>query len=479
MNLPYDDILKRKDSKEASDSGLLLWQHNFSAFILFFAVPFLLFAVFLRVVLPENLWFLSWLIVWLLKPLFDRLILHVISIRFFEKDADIKSMLRGLVKNILRGLAGDLLWRRFSPLRSAMMPVRVLERNIKTADKFSQRRKNLEKGGIGFCIFLTVWGLAVEAALLAGEILFFLTMSEFISKEIVYSINGFFDIEIFIYTAWCLNFILVETVYICMGFSLYINSRVDIEGWDIEIIFRGLAEKLKNTKIIAVFALSLTFLFFPVKASADEITPDFSGDTPMSILKTILDSPDFGGVEESWGIRFKNQDNETEAPAADIEQFQQYQRFFAYVLRLTLISLIAGLAVVLLFYLRRIKWNKKENDSYSAEKLTQINPDDTKQLLEKAAAFYKQGETRLAWGYCACAAVKSVSFCRDIIFPLHATEYDCMQIAGSRIKNSAEADSFEKIMKNWIYLAYAGRLPPEGSFEEALGFCRSLGTQNE
>jgi hypothetical protein len=39
---------------------------------------------------------------------------------------------------------------------------------------------------------------------------------------------------------------LVETLYVCMGFSLYINSRIEVEGWDIEITFRSFAEKLRK-----------------------------------------------------------------------------------------------------------------------------------------------------------------------------------------------------------------------------------------
>ena len=143
------------DSREAADAGLLLWRENFVNFILFFAIPFWLCAFFTRL-LPGKILYFSYLILWWLKPLFDRIILHVISVRFFESGASLRRLCRGLGKSLWRGLLGDLLWRRFSPLRSAMMPVRMLEfagNQRKKNRLIPERKKNLKKGGIDYCFF--------------------------------------------------------------------------------------------------------------------------------------------------------------------------------------------------------------------------------------------------------------------------------------------------------------------------------------
>ena len=468
---------RRMDSKEASDAGILLWRQNLAAFIPFFALPFWIFAFFTRIIFPANLQYLSWLTIWLCKPLFDRLILHVISIRFFDKGADYKRLRKGLIKNITRGLAGDIFWRRFSPLRSVIMPVRVLERNIKISKAVSERKKNLEKGGIGFGFFLTVWGIAAEAALLAGEVLFIRTIFEFLANDLLYAIEGFADIEIWIFAAWCFNFMLVETIYVCMGFSLYINSRIETEGWDMEITFRGFAEKIKNATLIVLVSACL---FFPAKTFAQEAEKT-AQDIPFETLKTILESPDYGSVEETWGIRFKNQQQQQQREDTEIDSdlIKRLQQTFAYALRFILIIIIAGLLALLIFYLIKMKMSKTgRTDNYSEDIIFNHIDEDPKKLLEKAVNYHKQGEIRLAWGYCAAAAVQSWSLYRGIKFPANATENDCVNIVCEKSDNSMEASAFGRFLKTWVYLAYAGRLPPEGSFEEAVNFCITLGAQN-
>ena len=477
------NTFRRKDPREAADAGLLLWRRNFAAFLPFFAVPFWIFAFFLRIILPGSLQYLSWLIIWLCKPLFDRLILHVISMRFFETDAGYKRLRKGMAKTIFRGLAGDLLWRRFSPLRSVMMPVRVLERNIKTAKVISQRKKNLEKGGIGFGFLLTVWGIAAEVTLLFGEVFFFSTIMQFIAQDFLYSIESFADVEIYFFAAWCLNFILIETIYICMGFSLYINSRIETEGWDLEITFRDFAqcaEKFKNgLKNTALIILLSVCLFLPAKTFADDADQAMP-DVPLETLKAILDSPDYGSVEESWGIRFKNQqERQREEIEFDSDLLLRIKQIFAYTLRFILICVIAFLLALLFIYLRKIQLNRNvTSDNYSENILLSSHEEDPALLLEKAVNFHKRGETRLAWGYCAAAAIQSWSIYCGIKFPADAAENDCVNLVIEKSNNSRQAADFGKYIKMWIYFAYAGRLPPEGSFEEAVNYCITLRTQN-
>jgi len=470
--MKVDVSFRRKNFREAADSGLLLWRENFVSFIPFFAIPLWVCAFSLRIFLPENLQYYSWLIVWLLKPLFDRLILHVVSIRFFERDAGLKRLCRGLVKNLWRGLIGDLLWRRFSPLRSAMMPIRVLEKNIKSRKANRERKGYLKNGGIDYCFLLTIWGIAVEIALLIGEILFVITMSEFLAKGLLSSIESFADIEIYIYAAWCFNFILVETIYVCMGFSLYINSRIAVEGWDIEILFRGFAEKLKNSgKTIAIIALLLVTCFMPVPAFADE--------TPIASLQTILESPDFGGEKDSWGIKLKKPLEQMDMPNINTDFIEELRKIFAIILRFILIIIIAGLLVLLFYYLSKLRTKKPGKTKRSAASILQKKPiEDPKILLGKAIKFHERGETRLAWGYCTAAAIWSWPTYQGIVFPPNATESDCASLVISKANNNSQAHTFNKIIKHWVYFAYAGKLPPEGSFEEAINLCKNLGAGN-
>jgi hypothetical protein len=241
MTMPLAGVLtpRRRSVWEAADAGTLLWRENFMYFLPFFALPFWTCAFALRF-LPDSFQPWSALGIWLLKPLFDRPLLHIISIRFFEKDPNFKRLFKGLGKSLVRGLPGDLLWRRLSPWRPVMMPVRVLE-NLKP-QSVRQRKKLLVRAGIDFCILLTIWGFLLELILLAGEISFAVFMAKIMEGNIAPLFDDFLKRgELFFFAAWCVNCMLVESLYVCMGFGLYLNSRLELEGWDLQVLFRRFA----------------------------------------------------------------------------------------------------------------------------------------------------------------------------------------------------------------------------------------------
>jgi hypothetical protein len=243
MNVSFDSALqlRRRSVWEAADSGILLWRHSFAYFIPFFAIPVWITACAL-LLLPDNFYFLSYLLLWWLKPLFGRLVLHVISRRFFGSPAPSRlgELCRGLWGTMLRGLIGDLSWRRFSPARAAAMPIRVLEHI--GPQQIRLRKKALVPGGLNFCTFLTTFGLCLEAMLLAGESMFTVLMMNMFPalSNLEYNIE---IIKILFFIAFCFNYILVESLYVCMGFGLYINSRVEVEGWDLQILFNKFSER--------------------------------------------------------------------------------------------------------------------------------------------------------------------------------------------------------------------------------------------
>jgi len=494
VKIPFEGSLKRKDIREAADTGLLLWRNNFIYFVPFFAVPFWICAFSVRL-FPDFPLFWPWFIIWLLKPFFDRLILHVISIRFFESGAGIKRLCRGLAKNLRCCLAGDLLWRRFSPLRAVMIPVRILEENFKTGTKIAERKKNLKKGGIKYCSLLSFWGVAVEITLLFGETFFFMIMADLFSNGLTFDLfNSSDNVEIFLYTAWCINYMLIETIYVCMGFSLYINSRTIVEGWDIEIIFRKFAGKYKNKLINGVLIIFLTSLFFPVKTYSGDLELFTAPDAVyIEELKDILNSPEFGGEQDTWGIRFKNQEKDKSIDFSKINLnpcAEKIRSIFAYFLQFILFSLLMATLLFLFYFI--IKFKKQKFAGTNVHKTTETlynNPmENPELLLEKALIFYKHGEKRLAWGYCAAAAIISLQLYRGFTFPPNATESECINIVNSKtanknpakreICNIHEIKTFSGIIKHWVYFAYAGRIPPDGSFEEAAVFCKSLGAAN-
>jgi hypothetical protein len=221
------------------------------------------------------------------------------------------------------------------------------------------------------------------------------------------------------------------------------------------------------------------FVFFPAEVSADDRTSLFTGENvPLEELQTILDSPDFGGEKDSWDIRFKRQRERTDIPYTDINFDPQL--IFAYILRIFIIALI-GAAVVFLFIFARKIINKKNHIGKKSlmTALHGIPPENSDALLEKSLDFYKQGELRLAWGYCTAAVIQSWQLHRGIVFPADATESDCASMVNTQAGDYAEIKKFDRLVKYWINFAYAGKNPPPESFNEAVCFCKSLRTLTE
>ena len=226
--------LRRRGSWEACDSGLLLWRQNFIPILLFSGIPLAALAIAVRhAPFPVQV---SSIAIWWLKPLWDRFGLHVIAIRFFQPQCSFRRLFTGLGKGLVRALPGDLLWRRFSPWRAVRMPVRILE--ILKGKNYRQRISFLKEGGLDFGFFLQIFCLCLELAVLAGEIGFTIIIMNFWSDDAAPGLLDFIKkYELYIFCLECFNQVLVESLYIAMGFGLYINSRVAREGWDIQLIF--------------------------------------------------------------------------------------------------------------------------------------------------------------------------------------------------------------------------------------------------
>jgi hypothetical protein len=449
-----------------------------------------------------------------LKPLFARPILHITAVRYFDDGSGngIKRLFRGLGASLVRGLPGDLLWRRLSPWRSVMMPVRVLE-NLKPR-RVRQRKKTLLNGGIDFCVFLTIWGSILNIALSLGELLFFAVMVQMFRPDYYVSFSVFLNrFELPFYTIMCINYILVESIYVCMGFSLYLNSRVEVEGWDLEILLRDLASRRKNVSglpkaagmALVLLVLSLMFIVPSVSyaengsgqgisdqsVNADDAIPpgeqgtvfEKNSNPPLEDLERVFASKDFGGEKESWGIRQKNPQEKKEGHEPELAPWVEKIRLvFAYILRALLVLAMAFAAIFAFLYLRRMLPGKNSIGNRKHEQSVLIRPDaDPQKLFSRSLAFYEQGNIRSAWASCFAGLAAAMIRYQGIVLPAGATEYDCLvqvrrwaAAAPSAVFAPELCDNFAAFIRDWIGLAYGGIMPAEGAFERAVQFGLSL-----
>jgi hypothetical protein len=191
---------------------------------------------------------LAVIILWWLKPAFDRVLLHVLSGAVFGATPTLRETCAALKRLWWNnGLFAALTYARFNPARSFTLPVVQLEgMRGKLAAK---RRRALAREGSGAAIGLTVMSMIIEATM--GFSLYLL-LNTLIPGEPVFSfswqsmMNPEKDLSAH-YLSNAINAVVIsalEPFYVAAGFAIYLNCRTAIEGWDVELQFKRMAARL-------------------------------------------------------------------------------------------------------------------------------------------------------------------------------------------------------------------------------------------
>lgn len=477
-------LLRSRSGWEAADAGILLWRQNWPALLFFFGVaPALFTAVLFALPFPAENY--AGFVLWWLRPFFDRFALHVAAVRFFEPDSSFGRLFRGLGKTLRRGIVGDLLWRRFSPFRSARMPIIVLE-GLK-GQALKKRRAAMSQGSLYFGFPVTVICLALNFVLLYGEIAFVAAVFEFIrpgyiTGEFWEHLSGLSTLSVVL--SW-FNLLFVETLFVCMGFGLYINARVETEGWDIELLFRKCTEKAKKRAWeggakTAALLLALAFFLVPAAARAQNAgtpelntrehfeAPSLSPEDAES-LDEVLASEDFGAEKPGWKIRLKKDidfNPDLNLNLRDLK-FPGIREIMGIVMRTILILAAAFILIWSARYFYRYRAAFMPKKSGAKSRALPSGGDDPARLLEQAEDMYRGGAIREAWALCFRAFLAAFGCLRGTAVPPETTEYEALALAG-------EQAGFSRFVAQWIGLAYGGARPAAGGFEQALADCRLL-----
>ena len=381
------------------------------------------------------------------------------------------------------------------------MPVRILERL--DGKNFHLRKTALVPGGLNFCFLLSGLCFILEGILLMGEVLFgVMTIRLVIPSALSYIIYSD-NVELIIFAAYCFNYILVESLYVCIGFGIYINSRVEVEGWDLQLLFQKFAgskssagRKKPDLKILILLCFLIFNLLGPASgiANADEALYGDAGNyfpagfpsagtEQLDMLEEILASRDFGGYREGWGIRFRYREDTETSDSDNASGFlfdelwvERIRRIFSYLLRtIVVLSALAFLVFVFYWYnnLRQSHIEEKPPDRGKTLSNPVLHGESPESLFSKAEDFFIRGNYREAWAACLSGYLGAYNKHHSLSFPADATEYGCLALLRKTLP--AEAESFGELVDNWILFAYGGRNPARGAFEKALALGRGIG----
>ncbi len=296
--------LRRRTPWEATDLGLAMMQRWWRPVYAAHAAVMLPLAAALILAgwLADAIWF-AILVLWWLEPLYDRVVLHVLSRAVFGDAPAARTVLGSAREWLGTGLFPALTLHRFDLARSFNLPVVQLEGS--RGREARARRALLGRRARGTAAWLTVVWLHFEAALLwsAGAITELLLPAQLeraqTSEE---SFLGLFEAarlasveDALVYVAVIL---LLEPFYVAAGFGLYLNRRTLLEGWDIEVALRRIAERHAAAALVLIFTLAFA-VPGPVEAR---------DKNPKAEITEVLKAPEFGHFQETtrWQARDKS-----------------------------------------------------------------------------------------------------------------------------------------------------------------------------
>jgi len=431
----------------------------------------------------EQLW-LAMLLLWWLKPLYDRVALHVVSRAVFGEVSGLRSTLAQAREWLGTGLIGALLLGRIDMARSFHLPVTQLEgqrgRNRRA------RRSLLGRRTHGYAVWLTVACLHFEAVfvwsadMLAGLLLPATAQAGTSFWEGVFAgaqMGDVFAISDFL--AYAAAVLLVEPLYVAAGFALYLNRRTLLEGWDLEVALRRIAEQrsgaARGIAVAAVALLATALLALAPAGQAQAQAPEASAaKNPRAEIAEVLKDPEFPHTRETtrWQRRGSG-----EIDIGGQDRDWTWLRAIGYAFaKLSEVALWIGAAPLVSFALLwasrmmpRAPLSPRASyrpppSLFGMELAPETLPDD---LQGAVRALLAAGRVREALGLLYRATLSALVHGHGIELQASDTEGDALARVHAH-GEAATAQYFGVLVVHWQSAAYARRLPASADVERLL-----------
>ncbi len=478
---------------EAIDLGLrLTGEHSIALFKGWMASVFLLGLLILGICHQSVGWGIF--LIWWLKPIWECVALHPLSRSLFGEHSTWRETMMvlpdELLKNkglVLMGVvltalgwflhsdSGDaanskagfvflywcvvfgLLFYRSSLSRSLVLPIRYLE-DLGGA-RYKARYQTLFYRSVSSAIGLTCICLLMELLLCGSQVYFALLMlpdGVEISESLTW--DAFLEEEskflpnwIWVVLGVCyLNAVsVVAWFYTGAGFGLYVNTRTWVEGWDIELKFKGLGQRL------GLIFLGLLMLGSSARLEANQDA------------QRVLNQEDFR-VDTRPVYEDKGREESSDSkPKAGDGVFAGIGQFLFWMI---VITVIVGLIWVVMRNLYMFR-GSPEGSAGELKKVTtvaglNVEPENLpSDLLSEARKMWESGQYQEALGLLYRGAISSLVTRQLVEIEESDTEMDCLRRVVSR-GEIASASYFSLLTNAWISQAYARRCPNEKIINE-------------
>ena len=439
--------------------------------------------------LCEGGWHLFWSFVWIWFSLGigGRLPLHVVSRELFGEKVTawqvIKLWPKMLVQNLWTAFTS-----RLSMTRGLSLPVSQLE-GLK-GSAYRSRVALLSRNGGDGASQAGMVSLLMVLVIVASCWFFIMMVYQFYGEndllerlfEDLYLHGDDYSNIWLMLLFYCIGLTLIEPLYIGAGFAIYVNSRTMTEGWDIELSFKRLSERLRaNFKVSdahkakssmsgkGMLLLMLSFFLFTTvdslaetaKERVDRITSKEEYTVHQRQEKVYESSSSFGSSSSSGSSHSRSSSSSGGNGWFFLEGISQ-------VIFFGLLAFLIGL-VIWVIMKNKHALNKvnslSEPDDISTVKSV-MGMDVTPESLPKALS----DEAREAWLRGDHHAAMSLLYRGAISWMVNQgrvpivesdTENDCVRRVLDKQEDIERGEFFECLTHSWVNLAYGKSLPAD------------------
>ena len=415
----------------------------------------------------------KWLMLfWWWKPAGMRMVLFELSRRLFGERPGWRASLREIPRAWGRRFWYRFGWARFSP----WLPVTLAVEDLEGLRGAAYRQRCAQVVRRGEAVMIWIYFIADMAAAWFG--LAILLLVKLLIPE---GQDGAWRMAV---ESWDSNdassipLLILRTVVVCVmlamsltdvfvagaGFGVYINNRTWIEGWDVELAFKRMAQRLTKAAALGI-VLGMFCLPAPCHAAAAgerdpaQVIREVKADEAFKVHKVIEKIP--VPSKHTWSWHWP-----------DWLRLGGMPNWYGTAWMVAAIVLLAGGIVWLIWVNRGVFRNFRSGADKSAASCAvrvvmgmMVSPESLpNDLPGEVWALWQRGRKREALGLLYRGAISRVIATGGAEIQESDTEGDCLRrvdLAGP----PAHPAYFRSLTGIWIRMAYAGLCPPDGDVQ--------------
>ena len=473
-------VLRPRQPWEAVDLGCALVRRDYGRILALWAATVLPVWVVLGICLQD--WpSVFGLVVWWLKPLYDRVLLYFMSRAAFGVRPSFVETWKQWPRLWSRFLFSALILRRLSFMRSFTLPVLMLEGQRGKAAWQRVKALATDGGSSGAMVTWVFYKLEIVVFIglwiLTGDLAPATDMPSLMDL-----IDGAdFPQEIQMAYTWYLNLVYlfavtaIEPFFVGAGFGLYLNCRTHLEGWDVELSFRRLAARLQPLRVLLLFfCLSATTLaksVSPLPTPSPMVEKAVQADLVKQSAKKILGHPDFKVHSRTQKEFIPNDSGDEEVKSVVSPLMAMFMKGFIWVIVVALIGFVIYLIVLNRHLLSRgFRAGKVSLPDRPGPRVI-MGMDITRESLpadvvSAARSAWLVGDFRLALSLLYRGSLSRLVEQQRLPIRSSDTEDDCLDHLLRAKPCGQQTDYLTRLTRVWVRAAYAGQEASQSEFDQ-------------